>query len=705
MNEKNRLAVGWDRRLSAAMVAGAIAGMLLGGPGARAAQAQPFTIEDLLHLRRIADPQVSPDGHYVVFTIREIDVQSDASHDSVWLLDLIGAGEPRRITPEVGADWNARWMPDSRGLYFLSARSGSAQVWSTSVDAGGATQVTHLPMDVNTLKVAPKGDRLLVSMDVFPECTDLQCTATRLATAGSPHAKPRTYERLFIRHWDTWSDDRQSHLFTIGVKSTGEVVGQPVDLTRELDADVPSKPRGGDEEFEFSPDGKHVAFTARVKGRDEAWSTNFDVYETAADGSGALQNLTGANAAWDTHPRYSPDGRFLAWKAMDRNQHEADRFHLVIKDLKTGAVRPLTAEWDRSVDEFAFSSDSRSILATTDQLGQHSLWSVDAHSGKVSLLQEQGQVTAFSAGPKGVVYGLAALDAPADLYRINGLGGRVQRLTHMNDGLLGMRQLSKYEQFAFSGWNGERVSGYMVRPFGFEAGRKYPVVLIVHGGPELSYGNIWHYRWNPQIYTGAGYAVINIDFHGSTGYGQAFTDSIRGDWGGKPLEDLRLGLAAALARYPWLDGQRVCALGASYGGYMMNWIEGNWPDGFRCIVNQSGLFDTRALYYETDEMWLDEWHYGGPQFVHPDPYERQNPLSYVSHWRTPMLVAHGEQDFNVPYNQGVETFTALQRRGIESRMVVFPDEGHFIQKPRNSVTWHHEVLAWLNRWLQSEGGK
>ena len=682
----------------------AIAGLLIGGVDARAAPAQPFTVEDLMQMRRIADPQVSPDGHYVAFTVSETDLQADTSHESLWLLDLSRPGEPRRITPEGGADWNARWMPDSHGLYFLSARSGSVQVWSTSIGADTATRVTHLPLDVNTLKVAPNGDRLLLSLEVFPDCVSLECTATRLTPEKPAHAKPRTYERLFIRHWTEWVDGRQSHLFSLRLQA-GAASGQPVDLTRALDADVPSKPRGGDEEFEFSPDGTRVAFTARIKGRDEAWSTNFDVYEIAADGTGSLQNLTVANPAWDSHPRYSPDGRFLAWKAMDHNQNEADRFHLVIKDLKTGAVRPLTAAWDRSVDEFAFAADSRSLFATTDHLGQHPLWTIDVRSGKASLLQKQGQTLEFSTSAKGIVYAQATLGAPADLYRSNLRGGQVERLTHLNAALLATRQLSQYEQFTFKGWNGESVSAYIVWPFGFEPGRKYPLALIVHGGPELSYGNLWHYRWNPQVYAGAGYAVLNIDFHGSTGYGQTFTDSIRGDWGGKPLEDLRLGLAAAVAKYPWLDSQRACAIGASYGGYMMNWIEGNWPNGFRCLVNQSGLFDTQSLYYETDEMWLDEWHYGGPQFERPEAYDRQNPMRFVSRWSTPMLVGHAEQDFNVPYNQGVDTFTALQRRGIESRMVVFPEEGHFIQSPQDAVTWQHEILAWLNRWLQPAADK
>ena len=322
-------------------------------------------------------------------------------------------------------------------------------------------------------------------------------------------------------------------------------------------------------------------------------------------------------------------------------------------------------------------------------------------SGKASPVQAQGQVTDFSVGPQSVVYGLASLTGPVDLYSVNLGGGRPQRLTHFNAALLGQRTMGVPEQFTFAGWNGETVYGYVVKPANFSPTSKYPIAFIVHGGPQVSFGNAWSYRWNPQVYAGAGYAVVFIDFHGSPGYGQKFTDSISQDWGGKPLEDLRKGLAAATEKYPWLDGQRACAMGASYGGYMMNWIAGNWNDGFRCIVNHAGIFDGRGMYYQTEELWFEEWEHGGAQFEKPENYEKFNPVNHVDQWRTPMLVTHGQLDFRVPYGQGLSAFTALQRRGIESRLVIFPDENHWILKPHNSLEWHREVLTWLDKWLKN----
>jgi dipeptidyl aminopeptidase/acylaminoacyl peptidase len=299
-----------------------------------------------------------------------------------------------------------------------------------------------------------------------------------------------------------------------------------------------------------------------------------------------------------------------------------------------------------------------------------------------------------------VVFGLASLAAPVDLYGVNLSGGRPQQLTHFNAARLGERVLGTFEQFTYPGWNDETVHGYVMKPANFQEGATYPLAFIVHGGPQVSYGNGWSYRWNPQVYAGAGFGVVFIDFHGSPGYGQAFTDSISQDWGGKPLEDLRKGLAAALAKYPWLDGKRACALGASYGGYMMNWIAGNWADGFRCLVDHAGIFDARGMYYQTEELWFEEWENGAPQFEKPENYEKHNPVNFVSNWRTPMLVIHGQLDFRVPYGQGLSTFTALQRRGIESRLLIFPDENHWILKPQNSLQWHKEVLEWLARWTR-----
>jgi dipeptidyl aminopeptidase/acylaminoacyl peptidase len=666
-----------------------------------AAGKSPFTADDLVRLERISDPQASADGRYVAFTVRETDMEANKGRTDLWLLDLDAEKpEPRRLTQHEANDSKPRWSHDGSSIYFLSTRSGSSQVWRLMLAGGEAMQVTRFPVDVNELKVAPRGARLLVSLEVFADCADLDCTAKRLETSENSPARGQAYDRLFVRHWDTWKDGRISQLFSVALDENGNVKGVPVSLSGRLDADVPSKPMGGDEEFNFSPDGSRVAFAARIKGKSEPWSTNFDVYEVAADGSGEPRNLTADNRAWDTQPTYSPDGRWLAWMAMARPTFEADRFQLVLKDLKSGETKRLTEAWDRSIDHFAFAPDSRRIFATTDHLGQHALWSLDLRSGKPKLYQAAGQVTEFSVGPQQVVFGLASLDAPVDLYGTNLSGGGAHRLTHFNAVRLGERTLSEFEQFTFAGWNNETVYGYVMKPANYSEGARFPVAYIVHGGPQVSYGNAWSYRWNPQVYAGAGYGVVFIDYHGSPGYGQAFTDSISNDWGGKPLEDLRKGLAAAVEKYPWLDGERACVLGASYGGFMVNWIAGNWPDGFRCLVDHAGIFDARGMYYQTEELWFEEWENGGTQFEKPENYEKHNPVNHVAAWRAPMLVTHGQLDFRVPYGQGLSTFTALQRRGIESRLVIFPDENHWILKPQNSLQWHKEVLDWLARWTQ-----
>jgi dipeptidyl aminopeptidase/acylaminoacyl peptidase len=666
-----------------------------------AAVKAPFTADDLVRLDRVSDPQASADGRYVAFTVRETDMEANKGRTDLWLLDLDAEKpEPRRLTQHEANDSKPRWSPDGASIYFLSTRSGSSQVWRLMLAGGEAMQVTRFPVDVNELKVAPQGGRLLLSMEVFADCGDLDCTAKRLGTIEKSPAKGHAHDRLFVRHWDTWKDGRIAQLFSVELDEAGNIKGAPVSLSRSLDADVPSKPMGGDEEFNFSADGSRVVFAARIKGKSEPWSTNFDVYETAADGSGEPRNLTADNPAWDTQPTYSSDGRWLAWLAMERPKFEADRFQLVLRDLKSGETKRLTQAWDRSIDHFDFSADSRRIFATTDHLGQHALWAIDVRSGKPTLYQPTGQVTEFSVGPQQVVFAQASLAAPADLYGVNLGGGRAHQLTRFNVTRLAERALAPFEQFTFAGWNNETVYGYVMKPANFREGASFPVAYIVHGGPQVSYGNAWSYRWNPQVYAGAGYGVVFIDYHGSPGYGQAFTDSISNDWGGKPLEDLRKGLAAALEKYPWLDGKRACALGASYGGFMMNWIAGNWPDGFRCLVDHAGIFDARAMYYQTEELWFEEWENGAPQFEKPGNYEKHNPVTHVSSWRTPMLVTHGQLDFRVPYAQGISTFTALQRRGIESRLLIFPDENHWILKPHNSLQWHQEVLDWLARWTK-----
>jgi dipeptidyl aminopeptidase/acylaminoacyl peptidase len=660
----------------------------------------PFTADDVAVLRRLNDPQVSPDGRYVAFELRETDLNANKTHTALWLLELDGGRPALRLTDANARDSSPRWGADSRTLYFLSNRSGSSQVWRLTLPAGSAQRVTDYPLEVGAFKVSPRGNQLALSMDVFPDCATLECTRQRLDARKKDKASGQLYERVFVRHWDEWSDGTRAHLFTAQLSGSGNAA-TPVDVSRGFDADIPGKPFGGDEDFAFSPDGSTLVFSARIAGRSEPWSTNFDLYQVPADGSAAPLDLTSANPAWDAQPVFLANGD-LAWLAQERPGFESDRFHIVLRDAKSGTQRSLTGGWDRSVARLGATPDGKTLLASVDERGQRRLYRVDPRSGTPVALTADGEVEAYSATRSRVVFARAGLGGPADLYVVPLRGGKEQRLTDMNGELLGARQLSPFEQFSFSGWNDETVYGYVVKPFGFEPGKRFPVAFVVHGGPQSSMQNLWTYRWNAQVFAGAGYAVVMIDFHGSPGYGQAFTDSISRDWGGKPLVDLQKGLAAALQRYPWLDGTRVCALGASYGGFMMNWIEGNWPDRFRCIVNHDGLFDQRMMYYSTEELWFPEWEFGAPYYQDPQAYERFNPVDFVANWRTPMLVIHGEQDFRIPYSQGIAAFTALQRRGIESRLLVFPDENHWVLKPANSLLWYRTVLGWLDTHLKQQ---
>ena len=649
-----------------------------------------FTPTDLNGLARVSDPQVSPNGRYVVYVQRDTDFEANRGRNDLWLVDLeTDTPKPRRLTQHAASDTHPRWAPDSSSIYFLSARAGTTQVWRLPMLGGEAVQITDYPLEVSTFKLADDGGRIALAMDVVKDCADLKCSRERLDAATTSKISARTYDGLFVRHWDVWRDRTRSNLFVAPVLPDGRA-GTPVNVSRALEADVPSKPDGGDEEFTFTPDGESVVFSARVAGREEPWSTNFDLYESPVDGAAAPKNLTADNPAWDTQPVFLKNGD-LAWLAMKRPGFEADRFAIRLRHR--GAVREVAAQWDQSVSHLDVTRDGRALLATASDTGQMPLFAVEPDKGKVSRLSGNGSVSEYSPAPHGAVVVWHDLASPPDLYLLTSKGER-RRLTSVNAALLGARALGEFEQFSFAGWNGETVYGYVVKPA--DLSRKAPIAFIVHGGPQVSFQNQWNYRWNAQMYAARGYGVVLIDFHGSPGYGQAFTDSISQHWGDIPFEDLKKGLAAALAKYPWLDGKRACSLGASYGGYMQNWIAGNWPDGFRCIVNHAGIFDTRSMYYTTEELWFTEWENGGTYFDHPEIHERFNPAHKVTEWRTPMLVTHGEKDFRVPYSQGLATFTALQRRGIESRLVVFPDENHWILKPANSIYWYGTVLDWLD---------
>ncbi len=668
--------------------------------GTAMAAPRGFTVEDLVNMERVGSPAVSPDATRVVYTVRSTDMKKNRGHTELWLVDLrADKPVPKRLAGHSTSSTDPEWSPSGDAVYFLSTRSGSSQVWRQPAGGGKPVQVTNLPLDVDSFRVAPSGDRLAFSMAVFRDCADLACTKDRLAAKEKDKATGKVYDRLFVRHWDTWLDHRNNVLFSAPLDKSGKAGGSPVSLSGSLDGDVPSKPFGDREEFRFSPDGKTVVFSVRIAGKTEAWSTNFDLYTVPAAGGSAPRNLTADNPAWDTKGVFSPDGRTLAYLAMARPGFEADRFQIMLMDLATGQKRPLAADWDRSAGNLQWRADGQALIVDAEDVGQHRLFSIDVGSGKVTALTGKGAIGAFDARGDTVAYTLANLASGAQLYTMK-LDGQAKQLTDLNSARLKDVRWGEYEQFSFTGANGDTVYGHVMKPWNAEPGKKYPVAFLVHGGPQGSFGNGWSYRWNPQVYAGAGYATVFIDFHGSTGYGQKFTDSISNDWGGKPLVDLQKGLEAATAKFPWLDRERSCALGASYGGYMMNWIAGNWADGFRCIVNHDGVFDTRGMAYSTEEQWFTDWESGGPYFKVPENHERFNPVHHVNKWKTPMLVIQGDLDFRIPTAQALGTFTALQRKGIESKLLVFPDENHWVLKPANSLQWHHTVIDWLDHYLK-----
>jgi dipeptidyl aminopeptidase/acylaminoacyl peptidase len=683
-------------RPSVPAVVFALAGsLLLGRPVS--AQKQPFTAEDLVALDRIVEHVAAPDGTRVAFVVSSVDLDGNRRRTDLWAVNIDGSGL-RRLTDDEASDTGPVWSKDGRSLFFLSTRSGSAQVWAMAVDAGTFRQVTQLPLPVGAFALSPDDGRLAVAMEVFVDCDTLACTTDRLAAEAARKSSGRLFDRLFVRHWDTWDTGRQSHLFVVPATTTPAT--SAVDVMKGMDADVPSKPFGGAEDFTFSPDGRSVVFSARIAGATEPWSTNFDLYVAPVDGSTPPRNLTSGNKAWDTGPVFSPDGTTLAYRAMARPGYESDRQRIVLRAWPDGEPRVLTEAWDRSANTIRWSRDGRVIYTTAADLGQVLLFGVDAASGEVEQLIQEGHVTNPSVAGERLVVSIDSLKAPANLFLLRPGRAGFGMLTTFNRERLTSVVMGEPVQITFKGWNDETVHGWIVQPARFDPSRKYPVAFLIHGGPQGSFANEFHYRWNAQVFAGAGYGVVMIDFHGSTGYGQAFTDAIRGDWGGKPLVDLQKGLEAALAQASWLDGDRVCALGASYGGYMVNWIAGQWPDRFRCLVNHDGNLDQRFAYYATEELWFPEWEHGGTPWEHPEEYAKHNPVEHVDKWKTPMLVIHGARDFRVVETQGLATFTTLQRRGIPSRLLYFPDENHWVLKPQNSLTWHETVLDWLRRWTE-----
>ncbi len=657
-------------------------------------ETHPFNVHDMLAMHRISDPQLSPDGTLIVFTLRKTDMEANKGRTDLWIVGSDGKAL-RQLTTHKESDWSPRWSECGKYVWFLSSRSGSVQVWSIGIKGGEAVQKTDLPLDVSNLKVSPEGNCIAFTMEVFPEKGCPECTKKKLHEIKNKKESGRIYETTFIRHWDTWEDGRRSHLFVMNSKDS-----KPVNLMKGMDADTPSKPFGGPEEITFTPDGKGLIFTAKDVGDKAPWSTNFDLFYVPIDGSQKPECLTRDNKAWDTQPVFSPDSKTLAYLAMSRPGYESDRYRIILRSWPEGETRVLTENWDRSPSSIRWSPDSKKIFATAANLGQRSLFVINAESAKVETIDRNGTIGSIIADNDRIIFAQDDLKSPVELYSVDVSGKNMKSITDINRENVAQARMGDYEQFTFKGWNDEEVYCYVVKPVDFDPSKKYPVAFLIHGGPQGSFGNHFHYRWNPQAYAGAGYAAVMVDFHGSVGYGQDFCDAIRGDWGGKPLIDLQKGLRAALDRYSWMDGDRVGALGASFGGFMINWIAGNWPDRFKCLVNHDGNLDERFAYYATEELWFPEWDHKGTPWENPEAYEKHNPVNYVENWKTPMLIIHGAYDFRVVETQGMAAFNALQRLGIPSKFLYFPDENHWVLKPHNSIQWHETVIGWLDKWLK-----
>ena len=668
-----------------------------------AALARPFTAQDLVTLDRLSDAQVSPDGTRIAYDLRSTDLAANKGVNGVRLMSLDGAGAPPSTL--AGAETRStqpRWSMDGKAIYVISGRGGSDQVWRIPTAGGAPVQVTHLPLDVGSFRLSPDGQRIVVSLAVFPDAEAPAATRARLDARAADKATGHVYDKLFVRHWDEWADGTRNHLFALALDAAGVATGEPAALMPGFDGDTPTKPYGDDADYSISPDGRQVLFSARLAGRSEPWSTNFDIYQVPIDGSAAPRDLTAANKAWDAEPVPSPDGKRLAYRAMKRPGFEADRFGVMVMDLATGATHEIDPHWDRSPETLLWSKDGATLFVTAEEMGQSKLFALDVASGRPTALTDQGHVTTAALAGPDLVFQRDALDSPAQLWRIPAAGGQPTQLTHVDADKLAGVEMAPAKQFAFKGWNGETVHGYVVKPAGYQPGHTYPVVFLIHGGPQGSFGNDWSYRWNPQFYAGLGYAAVMVDFHGSTGYGQAFTDAISNHWGDRPLEDLKDGWKAALAQFPFLDGSKACALGASYGGFMVNWIAGNWNMPWKCLVTHDGVFDDRMMGFATEELWFAEWEHGGPghtPWADPAAYARFDPSAHVAAWRVPQLIIHSDHDYRIPLEQGLGAFDALQRRGIESRLLVFPDENHWVLKPANSLLWHATVADWLKTHL------
>lgn len=661
---------------------------------AQEAAKHPITFDDLISMHRISEAQVSPDGKWVAYTMTTPDVEANRNASNIWIVPTTG-GDALQMT-QSGKDSSPVWSPDGKMIAFLSSRSGDSQVYLLSMDGGEAHPLTKLSTGADLAKWSPDGKMIAFTSSVYPDCKDDACNKQRDEEKEKDKVKAHVYEQLLYRHWTHWFEGKRSHLFVISSEGTGDAK----DLTPGANYDVPPDQRGGPEDINFSPDSKEICFTA-VTDKVEAISTNGDLFTVPAAG-GEIKRIT-TQKGFDGNPVYSPDGKYIAYHAQLTPEYESDRWRVMLYDRATGKIENLTEGFDRSAQQLAWSPDSKTIYFSAENETLEPIYEMAPRAGaqpKKLINGFNGHVSVSSDG-KTLAFTRTSLTMPAEVFAAASDGTNARQLTHANDALLAKLDMNPPENFWFDGAEATKVEAMLLRPPNFDAKKKYPLLVLLHGGPQTMWSNAWGYRWNQQVFAAPGYVALMINRRGSTGYGQKFTDEITNDWGGKAYVDVMKGVDAAIAKYPFIDGTRMAAAGGSYGGYMADWIATH-NGRFKAIISHAGVYDKVSMY-ATEELWFEEHDMQGTPWTNPESYHKWAPVTYAGElgkFKTPTLVICGERDFRVPYTQTLEFFNALQRQDVPSKLVVFPDEGHFILKPQNSKFWYKTFADWLEKYLK-----